>query len=59
MPPLKIIFVTRARQRGPDKMPGPVSGADRALCASDFCHVSCLRTLLTLNDFEFHTIAFG
>lgn len=25
----------------------------------DLCHVGCLRTLLTLNDLELHTIAFG
>jgi len=32
-------------------------GADHAL--RDFCYVGCLRTFLTLDDLELHTIALG
>jgi len=60
MPLWKIIFVTSAQMKGPDKKPGP-KFAERIVryVLRDFRHVGCLRTLLALNDLELHTIAFG
>jgi len=44
-------------KKGPSRCRGLTSGADHAL--RDFCYVGCLRTFLTLDDLELHTIALG
>ena len=60
MPLWKINFVTMGQIKEAPTNAG-ANFAERivryVLC--DFCHVGCLRTLLTLNDLELHLIAFG
>jgi len=51
---IRQIVVTK---KGPGKCRGLEGGADHAL--RNLCYVGCLWTLLTLDDFELDSIAFG
>ena len=57
--PIRLIRRIVLTKKAPTKCRGQFAEriVRNALC--DFCHVGCLGTLLTLNDLELHTIAFG
>ena len=75
MPLWKIVFVIRCggseasmteglcgsffTKKAPTKCRGQLAERIVRYVLRNFCHVGCLRTLLSLNDLELHTIAFG